>query len=768
STPQTPTPPAESGSGGLTGGTNYYFSSTTGDDNRSASQAQNSSTPWRTTGKANAVVYGLRSGDALLFKRGETFPGGLNINAAGVIVSAYGSGAKPIITGFATLSNWYQVSSGVWEAPCAGGTQVNMVTINNTFEIMGRWPNYSDKNNGYLTYEGHSGNSTIYDNEIPLITDWRGAELVIRKNRWVLDRNLLTGYSSNSFTYNSASPMPPTDRFGYFIQNHPGTLDQYGEWFYDKNSKRLRVYFGSTNPNNVEVKASVVPTLLTIRSVSNVVVDNISFQGANINGAEISAGANNTDVKNCEFLFSGVNGLTANYVNNLVFENSLVDRTNNNAVYVAPHCTGAMIRNNIVRNTGLYPGMGLSNNDALQGIVIQGSGNQVLNNVVENTGYNGIKLLGENIVIKNNYVNQFNLTTDDGGGIYAAGENDKWGRQIIGNIVTNGQGSKEGTDQNENLASSGIYLDDKTSNVDVFNNFVANTSENGVFIHNSHEINLNGNVVYNAGRACVVMNEDILEPNDPVRNIQMYNNVLVAKTPKQYTTWLVTNRNDIAQFGNFDNNYYCRPADDNGTIGTFLPNQNYLQTNYSLGQWKQNIGKDIFSVKSPVSIPYNSNPDDYIRMEINPSTDAKTIALDGNYVDAKYNRYNGSITLQPYTGVVLFKITGGLSLLSTAPAAPATVEATTSDFAAVNAAKLTLNLSPNPVKDVLTIAVTAPAGTKKATLNIHSVSGVAVKSVPLSLTPQNIAVDVAPWKAGTYIVTMVYDNKTITKQFVKL
>jgi parallel beta-helix repeat protein len=765
STPSSPSTPSNE-SGGLTGSVNYYFSSSAGDDNRSSAQAQNPSTPWRTVAKANSIMNGVPAGGAILFKRGDVFEGGLNVTKGGVIVSSYGTGAKPVITGFATLGGWSQVASGIWEAPCAGQSLVNMVTVNNNLQVMGRWPNITEANKGFLRYEGHAGNSAIFDYNIPYVLDWRGADIVIRKNRWVIDKCLITGYSGNSFSYNSPSPMTPIDGFGYFIQNHPGTLDQFGEWYYNPNSKRLRMFFGNSSPNSFEVKASVVPVLLTVRSISNVVVDNINFNGSNDNAIEVSAGANNADIKNCNVNFAGLNAVMANYVNNFVFEDNTVNNTNNNAMYIAPFVNGSIIRNNVITNTGLYAGMGASNNDALQGIVMQGSNNQILNNTVENTGYNGIKLLGDNIVIKNNYINQFCLTTDDGGGVYASGENTKWGRQIIGNIILNGRGAHEGTDLDQDLAASGVYLDDKTANVDVLNNTIANMTENGIFVHNSHEINVSGNTIYNATRASVVMASDILEPNDPVRNVQFVNNILVAKKPSQLTTWLVTNKNDLWAYGNFDNNAYCRPADDNTTIATLLTDS-WTVGNHTLAAWKSLYGKDGYSTKSPVSIPYNANPDDYIKLEFNPGGSPKTVALDGNYVDARYNRYNSTATVPAYSSLILFKITSGTTLMSTPTQATLSADANM-EVARTSNEKLSVNVLPNPASERVQIAIKAPAGTKKASLSIFSISGVLVKTIPISLNSQNVGVDISTWKGGTYIINLKFDDQTITKQFIKL
>ena len=112
---------------------NYYFSDVTGDDSRTASQAQNPATPWRTLTKLNSYFGSLAVGDSVLFKRGETFYGSITAGKSGtsgspIVIGAYGTGANPIITGFQTVSSWVTVGVNLWESATAAST---LSTCNN-------------------------------------------------------------------------------------------------------------------------------------------------------------------------------------------------------------------------------------------------------------------------------------------------------------------------------------------------------------------------------------------------------------------------------------------------------------------------------------------------------------------------------------------------------------------------------------------------------------------------------------------------------------
>ena len=92
-------------------GRNFYFSTNTGDDSRSMTQAQSPSTPWKTISKLNSFFSSLLPGDSVLFKRGEVFYGSIYLTKSGtasqpIVIGAYGTGVKPVISGFTAITSW--------------------------------------------------------------------------------------------------------------------------------------------------------------------------------------------------------------------------------------------------------------------------------------------------------------------------------------------------------------------------------------------------------------------------------------------------------------------------------------------------------------------------------------------------------------------------------------------------------------------------------------------------------------------------------------
>ena len=235
---------------GITNATNYYFSTSIGDDTRTNIQAQNPATPWKTISKLNTFFSSLAAGDSVLFKRGETFYGSIVINKSGtaansIKIGAYGSGVNPVITGLSLITGWRSLGSNLWESTAAISTlpTLKMVVINGVNTPMGRYPNISSTtvsaqpdvhpipgNNGWLNYESCVGNNQFTDNQLAATPNWTGAEVVVKKYNWIVDHGIVTSHSANTITYTPSKGEDDCQAgMSYFIQNDIRTLDEQNE-----------------------------------------------------------------------------------------------------------------------------------------------------------------------------------------------------------------------------------------------------------------------------------------------------------------------------------------------------------------------------------------------------------------------------------------------------------------------------------------------------------------------------------------------------------
>jgi len=595
--------------------TNYYFSAVSGDDSRSPAQARNASTPWKTLGKLNSFFINLQPGDAVLLKRGDIFYGSIRIAKSGepglpIVIGAYGTGNKPVITSLVTLGRWVSKGNGVWESyNSALGTTLNTVLINDVSQEMGRYPNSNSTNKGYLTLESHTSNS-ITDNELHSYPNWTGAEVVIRMNRWVTDRCLITKHSGGKIMYNKVSPYTAINNFGYFIQNDIKTLDKFGEWYYNPSENKLSVYFGANTPSSYIVQAATIDNLISANGYNNIVLYNLDVKGANSDGINIKSGLN-ANIKNCDISFSGVNGLSVKFNTNAKIENCTVSCSNNNGIDLGYGGDYVTVRNNKITNTSVFAGMGKSGDAKGFGIYSSSKGTVIEYNQVINTGYIGIGFNGDSTIVKNNFIDSFCLTKNDGSGIYThtgPSNINKYGRKIIGNIILNGIGAGEGTDAG-NSAAEGIYLDDNSSGVEIRNNTVANMPDRGLFLNNARDLVIRDNTFYNINVGFFARQYRKIA-GAAIRNLSVKQNIFFLKDNTQRAAYFTTEQDDNNLIGTLDSNYYARPIDDRMIIFNSYVNSAGSRVNeyVDLEGWKAKYGKDAASKRTAKQIlPYKIN-----------------------------------------------------------------------------------------------------------------------------------------------------------------
>ena len=105
--------------------------------------------------------------------------------------------------------------------------------------------------------------------------------------------------------------------------------------------------------------------------------------------------------------------------------------------------------------------------------------------------------------------------------------------------------------------------------------------------------------------------------------------------------------NDIPSFGTADNNYYARPIDDDDVFYTYQPSTG--SKSRTLAGWQSFTSQDLNSFKSPIAI---TNVND-ILFEYNASKTNKVVTLTKPMIDVTGKKYQGSVTLLPYTSIIL-------------------------------------------------------------------------------------------------------------------
>lgn len=647
----------------------HYFA-TSGNDGDPGTITQ----PWKTLTKLNSIFLTLVGGDHIYFNRGDTFYGKINpikTFPAGnpLIITSYGTGVNPVISGFTDIVAWTNLGGNIWESTFSPSTltSCNMVIIGGINVAMGRTPN-----SGWYTYQSFTQTTLTSTNLNSATINWTGAKAVIRKNNWITEIDTITSQAGSTIVHTFNGTTNGINNYGFFIENDVRTLDQQNEWFYNSSTKKIRIY-STSMPGTVKV--STIDTLVYTKQNDNINFDSLDFIGSN-KDAIVYPGSQNIHITNCGFYFHGKDviwcymNLGANSASGFVFDNNIVNHVNNNVFVVATESTGGHIGDNILKNVGLQQGMAADGSDKSNGtceVMQWKSANLICEyNKADSIGYICFQALANNVTIRYNRASHYGMTKQDGGAYYT------W-NGIIGAITytsnewynnfaldADGLSSVAGTTQLSSLVH-GFYLDANTKNKRIRNNTCANLGYGGGYNYSGSSNNLwEGNTFYNnkVNQFLLIDQRTPSTGSVPTANDTVKNNIFFSRDAGQltgkYTTDTTTVR-FLSTLGVLDSNYYARPVADNTTIQYV---QKLVGTTMTLASWKTLSGKDVHSNKAPYTVSDTSK----IRFIYNDTKIAKNFIMGALYDDVTGHRYGDTITLQPFTSKVLLYDTALVSL----------------------------------------------------------------------------------------------------------
>lgn len=626
--------------------TNIYFATSGNDITGNGTIA----TPYATIAKLNTLIGTLTPGDSALFKRGDTFTGTVTPPPNGspgnaVVIGPYGTGARPILTGLATMSGWSNLGSNIWEISCNSGATLDLVMIGGTITAQGRTPDVGS----YYNVDSHTD---LDGSLIGTITsssfsgqNWVGAEVVVRSSAYTLDRNRVTIHSGTAITYKSRSLHNAENNAKLFIQGHVGTLTAQNEWYYNPVAHTLRMY-STTNPDALSVSAAIYDYGVNDNTSSDVNFYGLKFIGYDSIALNLLH-ATRTLISYCDFDAIGSDAIVDSFGVRFWAYNNNFTRIANTA-FAVRRAEYTRFMYNTIDGCGLIKGMNLSFNQQMDGVMVENEGDSlmVMYNSIQNVGYCGIRFMGTNAQIMFNYINNYGLTVSDGGGIYTNGEYGLSNQRVIAyNIVRNGYGNHDMSATTTPGGVPPIYIDDNGGNVDIYHNTCEGGSRYGIFLHNARDINIAYNRLYNSAElAAIGMIHD--GGGNVIRYVNIHHNY-IYNTGTSRMFYLSTNAADITSFGTFDNNYFSRST----TTNLFLVNDGGVDTHYTFASWKSTFtGWDAASAFTTVI-------DDSMRLVYNVTAGAQGQSLGASYRDLIGTNYASNITLDGYAGEILRKIT---------------------------------------------------------------------------------------------------------------
>lgn len=669
-------------------GSSVYYVSNAGNDSwdgKSAEYMGGNSGPWHTLDKVNEQMENLE-GENILFHRGDRFEGALEIKGENISFGAYGPGERPILSGArSTAEGWSAVKRrrNVYQKQLSSDVaDVTLVLCDNKSLPLGRTPNGNLlTNDAYYTFSKRTF-TTLTDPELSNAEDLAGSEIVLRKNVWKyfnypvtkVEGNVVSILNDQQHTRKKGDEN--LEEAGYFFQKHINTLDVEGEWFFDKDTHKLYL-FSLETPNRKTIQYSVDPIVVNIDKAKAV-----SFQGLEIEMAGslgiMIANSDNVDVRDCEITLCGNEGI------NVERSTARIEANDINECFSAGIRTSGegrvVVTRNNLSNIGLVAGRGSGHN----GIYLQGGNSEASYNRLTNIGYLGIQHLRGRNVVRRNVIDRYNIIVFDGGAIYTHG--DQLGSVVEENMIINGMPNHVGLGDTiismEVAFSTGIQCDMGTENLIIRNNTITfppyvNSPHRGIHINfNSMDNLFHGNTMLVNGAGITTLDRDPYdrEPGEPSPPSMFGNrfeeNIIVCtdatNTKANYGALTCfslkeTEQCDVENQGIFRNNVCAAPFNGANVINEYQLNCNPGRPAYDRGyasaaEWNEARSYASGNIDSPIKMDESLAPDNFVQLLFNDSDNPRTFALQtGVYIDPHGNQVSGSVNVEPWRSVILFK-----------------------------------------------------------------------------------------------------------------
>lgn len=577
--------------------TDYYVSGSGNDGNSGTSQAQ----AWHSIDRVNQLSYGLQPGDRVLFQRGGTYRGELNIGSSGtsgqpITIGAYGSGASPIISGSTLVTGWTIHQGNIWKASVA--QPVKYVFVGGQRMTLARYPN-----SGWLRSD-NGGGTSLHDAALTQPDGyWTGSTVVIRSTNWSYDAPVVTAYSGGTLNFNNIYYDLNTYEWGYFLCDKLSELDAPGEWYYDNGTGQLYLWApGNEDPNSLSVEAATRETGVLIGwNRQYIKIQDLDLRYQRTAGVK-NDGGHHLTVTNCTLhdLYQGIRS----YGTYNTYSGNTFDRVFATAAYIIDDHT--TLENNTFTQIAMAPGLGESNWGYF-GIRTIGTGNVIRANHLDGIGYIGI-VSDKDCLIEKNTVHQALALLNDGGGIAFDNADGMIIRDNIVSDITGNLDSSAPDFPNYEHIGHGIYFGNTViKNTTVQHNTVANCA--GAGIHVDHTMVSTGNQVKDNtlfNNEVQLSVSDWSNYNGPGATAPYYvasfndvytGNVMYCLTKDQLCMRIYNcYGNTPVDFGTFDQNRYFDPYEE---LSIFEHNTfSGVQTRFTLEGWQSARNNDPNSTRS--------------------------------------------------------------------------------------------------------------------------------------------------------------------------
>jgi hypothetical protein len=645
-------------SGGETGepphtGTTYYFSATGSDSNNGLT----SGAPKQTISAANSLS--LSPGDAILFKRGDSFEGTLEVNVDGnsanrIVIGAYGEGSKPKLYGSQIMSGWSSVGGGIYRKAFA--TKPSQVFVNGQKMRLAR---YQNSGFSFITSSPGEKSDRFTSSEINGGMNHVGAICYLRAGYYQSPVYEIVGQNGQELIL----PETPGERQpthignGFVLMGKLSYLTAPGEWVWENGYIYLRT-LNSDNPDNYTVRASLFSWGINMVGRSYVDINGLEIAHQKFWGIYASGGEHHR-IENNNFLYNeecGYRNTGNNY--DLLFRNNFFKGQNGLGIYTY-HTVKCMVEENEFRDIGVFNEIGELGHGEKDtwgsGFEISQPNNPYVDpNTLDYTFryndfydicYNGFFWRGKATIYRN-YFNGMCINKQDGAGIYCNTQGKD--SLIYENITENCIGEVYGYWTSRAFAM-GIYPDEVCENVTMEYNTCITSGEAGIKMHRNKTSIVRFNNILDARAAILVLGRT--DTADPSQKIDINNNVCVHNEPNDQDNYFPNNMMLWATNSSTGGGSPIFESNNNKFIYPFSSISNMFRNGSSylnLTQWRA-LGYDAASTLNQASLGAGESYECFY----NKSKTTKNYNVSGGNVKDVDQNAVSSFQLAPYRSIIL-------------------------------------------------------------------------------------------------------------------
>lgn len=487
-------------------------------------------------------------------------------------------------------------------------------------------------------------NTTITDNQLTGTPDWLGAEVVIWKSNWTLDRGLITNHSTTTLRYISGSSYDVQASGGmkYYIQKDIDCLTYQGAWFCD--GSYFYMYFQNNDPENYTVRAGLTDHTVYLDRKNYNTLRDLRIEGGNLYGIYCIS-STFLSVLNCDIINTGITGATiiTNAItgasNNTLIDSCAISYSGGTGIWM--NSEASRVSNSTFNLCGQYAGLGAAGGGSHYGLYTKGIGNITEYNVITNTGYLPIYWESNNAIVRYNKVDTYpTLGLNDGGGIYTFSSSAvNSGQKCHNNIIMNS-------------TANGLYSDGLGNHIEFYSNLVLNVDKWGIHMNEPVGNDVHDNTFYDFGLAGFDVSNQYYAGAVASSNVVTLNTFVQQNSTQKFLSYQDNNTNNaVLNFGTSDYNRFIGDP----TLTTVFYNQKgsatslpYSAISYTFNNWKALTNKEANSTLTTydlgtISVIYNDTRNSIVY----PITGYKK-----DLNDVVYNSEEG-VPLAPFTSMVL-------------------------------------------------------------------------------------------------------------------